>query len=89
MAAVQDYRAQTPTPSYYRQYPQQTDLTGHFQRQTTRLLEHQNHVHDIWSQDYQAHHPPQQSASDDEMDCEIDTAFDLYTAPGGSSQGGH
>ncbi|MCI58285.1 hypothetical protein A2U01_0079539, partial [Trifolium medium] len=38
-----------------------------------------------WSQDYQAHHPPQQSAFDDEMDCEIDTAFDLYTAPGGSS----
>ncbi|MCI81268.1 hypothetical protein A2U01_0102541, partial [Trifolium medium] len=44
MAAVQDYRAQTPTPSYYQQYPQQSDLTGHFQRQTTRLLEHQTHV---------------------------------------------
>ncbi|MCI90857.1 hypothetical protein A2U01_0112151, partial [Trifolium medium] len=32
----------------------------------------------------------QQSASDDEMDREIDAAFDLYTTPGGSaSQGGH
>ncbi|MCI82225.1 hypothetical protein A2U01_0103499, partial [Trifolium medium] len=30
MAAVPDYRAQTPTPSYYQQYPHQTDLTGHF-----------------------------------------------------------
>ncbi|MCI69077.1 hypothetical protein A2U01_0090338, partial [Trifolium medium] len=37
----------------------------------------------------QAHHPPQQSASDDEMDREIDEAFTYYTAPGGpSSQGG-
>ncbi|MCI87840.1 hypothetical protein A2U01_0109125, partial [Trifolium medium] len=35
-------------------------------------------------------HPPQQSASDDEMDREIDAAFDIYTAPGGSSsRGGH
>ncbi|MCI46267.1 hypothetical protein A2U01_0067507, partial [Trifolium medium] len=34
---------------------------------------------------YQAHHPPQQSASDDEMDREIDTAFDYCTAPDGSS----
>ncbi|MCI93729.1 hypothetical protein A2U01_0115027, partial [Trifolium medium] len=52
--------------------------------------EHQNHVQDIWSQDYQAHHPPHQSASDDEMDREIDAAFEYYTAPGGpSSQGGH
>ncbi|MCI72042.1 hypothetical protein A2U01_0093305, partial [Trifolium medium] len=49
MAAVQDCRARTPTPSYYQQYPQQTDLTGLFQRQTTRLMEHQNHVQDIWS----------------------------------------
>ncbi|MCI47650.1 hypothetical protein A2U01_0068892 [Trifolium medium] len=44
MAATQDYMAQTLIPSYYQQYPQQTDLIGHFQRQTTRLLEHQNHV---------------------------------------------
>ncbi|MCI69795.1 hypothetical protein A2U01_0091058, partial [Trifolium medium] len=36
MAATHDYKAQTPIPSYYQQYPQQTDLTGHFQRQTTR-----------------------------------------------------
>ncbi|MCI85692.1 hypothetical protein A2U01_0106971, partial [Trifolium medium] len=33
MAATQDYMAQTPIPSYYQQYPQQTDLSGHFQRQ--------------------------------------------------------
>ncbi|MCI86267.1 hypothetical protein A2U01_0107547, partial [Trifolium medium] len=46
MAAVQDYRAQTLIPSYYQQYPQRPDLMGHFQRQTTRLLEHQNHVQD-------------------------------------------
>ncbi|MCI87207.1 hypothetical protein A2U01_0108488, partial [Trifolium medium] len=38
----QYYRAQVPTPFYYQQYPQQTDLARHFQRQTTRLLEHQN-----------------------------------------------
>ncbi|MCI32363.1 hypothetical protein A2U01_0053576, partial [Trifolium medium] len=31
MTAVQDYRAQVLIPSYYQQYPQQTDLTGHFQ----------------------------------------------------------
>ncbi|MCI67751.1 hypothetical protein A2U01_0089010, partial [Trifolium medium] len=74
----------------YQQYPQQTDLTGHFQRQTTRLLKHQNHVQDIWSRDYQTHHPPLQSASDDEMDREIDATFTYFTAPGGSSsQGGH
>ncbi|MCI58777.1 hypothetical protein A2U01_0080032, partial [Trifolium medium] len=85
-----DYRAQTPIPSYYQQYPQRPDLTGHFQRQTTRLLEHQNHVQDVWNQDYEAHQPPQQSASDDEMDREIDAAFDFFTAPGvSSSQGGH
>ncbi|MCI44158.1 hypothetical protein A2U01_0065397, partial [Trifolium medium] len=53
-----------------------------------RLMEHQNHVQDVWSQDYQAHQ--QQSASDDEMDREIDAAFDFFTAPGGpSDQGGH
>ncbi|MCI52531.1 hypothetical protein A2U01_0073776, partial [Trifolium medium] len=28
-----------------------------YRAQTTRLLEHQTHVQDIWSQDYQAHHP--------------------------------
>ncbi|MCI67736.1 hypothetical protein A2U01_0088995, partial [Trifolium medium] len=60
------------------------------QRQTTRLMEHQNHVQDIWSQDYHVHHPPQQNALDDEMDREIDVAFDFYTAPGGSpSRGEH
>ncbi|MCI75890.1 hypothetical protein A2U01_0097159, partial [Trifolium medium] len=53
---------------------------------TTRLLEHQNHVQDIWSQ---------QHDSDAEMDRELDEAFtqatqDRYYTPGGSSsQGGH
>ncbi|MCI86721.1 hypothetical protein A2U01_0108002, partial [Trifolium medium] len=65
MAATQDYITQTPIPSYYQQYPQQTNLSGNFQRQTTRLLEHQTHVKDIWSQDYQAHHPQQQGDSDE------------------------
>ncbi|MCI70819.1 hypothetical protein A2U01_0092082, partial [Trifolium medium] len=68
MAAVQDYRVQVLTPSYYQQYPQQTDLTEHFQRQTMRLLEHQTHVQDIWSQDYHVHHPQQQGDSDEELD---------------------
>ncbi|MCI96964.1 hypothetical protein A2U01_0118264, partial [Trifolium medium] len=31
MAATQDYLTHTLIPSYYQQYPQQTDLTGHFQ----------------------------------------------------------
>ncbi|MCI46693.1 hypothetical protein A2U01_0067934, partial [Trifolium medium] len=75
MTTVQDYIAQTPIPSYYQQYPQQTDLTWHFQRQTMRLLEHQNHVQDIWSQDYQTHHPQQQGDSDEEMDRQIDEAL--------------
>ncbi|MCI33434.1 hypothetical protein A2U01_0054651, partial [Trifolium medium] len=49
---------------------------GHFQRQTTRLLEHQNHV---------------QYASNDEMDRQIDEALydtpqdQFFSAPGGSS----
>ncbi|MCI95992.1 hypothetical protein A2U01_0117291, partial [Trifolium medium] len=48
-------------------------------RQTTRLLEHQNHVQDIWSQDYQAHHLQQQDDSDAEMDRELDEAFHHVT----------
>ncbi|MCI96224.1 hypothetical protein A2U01_0117524 [Trifolium medium] len=52
------------------------------------MMEHQNHVQDIWSQDYQAHHQQQQSASNDEMDREIDAAFDYCTAPAGSSAPG-
>ncbi|MCI73958.1 hypothetical protein A2U01_0095222, partial [Trifolium medium] len=71
MAAVQDYRAQVPTHSYYQQYPQRPDLQGHFQRQTTRLLEHQTHVQDMWDYDYAAHHPPEQFMSDDEIDREV------------------
>ncbi|MCI49471.1 hypothetical protein A2U01_0070715, partial [Trifolium medium] len=62
MAVMQDYRAQVPTPFYYQQYPQRPDLQVHFQRQTTRLLEHQKHVQDAWDRDYEAHHP-QQDAS--------------------------
>ncbi|MCI62600.1 hypothetical protein A2U01_0083857, partial [Trifolium medium] len=30
ITATQDYMAQTPIPSYYQQYPQQNDLSGHF-----------------------------------------------------------
>ncbi|MCI56611.1 hypothetical protein A2U01_0077862, partial [Trifolium medium] len=83
-----------PLPSYYQLYPQPADLAAHFQRQTTRLVEHQTHIRGIWDQEYDAHHhqqqPPQQDASDDEMDCEIDAALQYFTAPGGSSsQGGH
>ncbi|MCI58087.1 hypothetical protein A2U01_0079340, partial [Trifolium medium] len=55
------------------------DLSGHFQRQTTRLMEHQNHVLDVWSRDYQAHQPPQQDDSDAEMDRELDEAFTNVT----------
>ncbi|MCI74547.1 hypothetical protein A2U01_0095811, partial [Trifolium medium] len=77
--AVQDYRAQVPTPSYYQQYPQQADLSSHFQRQTTRLIEHQNHVQDVWSQEYHAHQPPQQGDSDAEMDRQLDEAFTHVT----------
>ncbi|MCI42225.1 hypothetical protein A2U01_0063461, partial [Trifolium medium] len=43
------------------------------------MLEHQNHVQDIWSQDYQAHHPQQQSDYDEEMDRELDEAFHHVT----------
>ncbi|MCI78248.1 hypothetical protein A2U01_0099518, partial [Trifolium medium] len=57
MAAVQDYRAQTPIPSYYQQYPQPADLQGHFTRQTTQLVEHQTHVRGMWDQEYEAAHP--------------------------------
>ncbi|MCI63087.1 hypothetical protein A2U01_0084344, partial [Trifolium medium] len=66
------------------------DLQGHFQRQTTRLLEHQTHVQDMWDQDYAAHHPPEQFMSGDEIDREVDEAVDFLTARDGSpSQGGH
>ncbi|MCI52071.1 hypothetical protein A2U01_0073315, partial [Trifolium medium] len=78
MAAVQDYRARVPTPSYYQQYPQRPNQQSHFQRQTTRLMEHQNHVQDVWNRDYEAHYP-QQDASDDELDRQIDEA--LYDSP--------
>ncbi|MCI44934.1 hypothetical protein A2U01_0066173, partial [Trifolium medium] len=44
MAAVQEYRARTPTPSYYQLYHEVADLEAHFQRQTTRLVEHQTHI---------------------------------------------
>ncbi|MCI77342.1 hypothetical protein A2U01_0098612, partial [Trifolium medium] len=71
---------------------QPTDLVGHFQRQTARLIEHQTHIRGIWDQDFEVHQqqqPPQQDTSDEEMDREIDAAFDFFTAPGGSSsQGG-
>ncbi|MCI54761.1 hypothetical protein A2U01_0076011 [Trifolium medium] len=86
---------QTPIPSYYQQYPQRPYLAGHFQRQTTRLLEHQNHVQDAWDSDYAADQPPQQGDSDEEMDRELDAALyhssqdQFFSAPGGSSsQGG-
>ncbi|MCI70462.1 hypothetical protein A2U01_0091725, partial [Trifolium medium] len=59
IAAVQDYKVQTPILSYYQEYPQRPDPQGHFQRQTTRLMEHQNHVQDAWDRDYEAHHPLQ------------------------------
>ncbi|MCI72576.1 hypothetical protein A2U01_0093839 [Trifolium medium] len=54
-------------------------------------MEHQNHVQDIWSQDYQAHHPQQQGDSDAEKDRELDETFthvtqdQFFSAPGGSS----
>ncbi|MCI43515.1 hypothetical protein A2U01_0064752, partial [Trifolium medium] len=57
MAAVQAYLRSTPAPPYNHQYPEQADLTGHFQRQSTRLVEHQNHVQDTWSE-YRQRHPP-------------------------------
>ncbi|MCI92115.1 hypothetical protein A2U01_0113411, partial [Trifolium medium] len=59
-----------------------------------RLMEHQNHVQDVWSQDYQAHQ--QQGDSDDELGRQIDEALydtpqdQFFSAPGGSSApGGH
>ncbi|MCI85910.1 hypothetical protein A2U01_0107189, partial [Trifolium medium] len=39
--------------------PQRPDMAGNFQRQTMRLLEHQNHVQDAWDPDYAADQPPQ------------------------------
>jgi hypothetical protein len=50
MDAVQGYKAQHPMPSYYQQYPEQPDLTGHFTRQTQNLLHHQQ-VQDRWDQE--------------------------------------
>ncbi|MCI46307.1 hypothetical protein A2U01_0067547, partial [Trifolium medium] len=80
--------------SYYQLYPQPADTEGHFQRQTARLIEHQTHIQGIWDQDFEAHHPqqqpPQQDASDDEMDREINEALQFFTPPSGSSsRGGH
>ncbi|MCI65362.1 hypothetical protein A2U01_0086620, partial [Trifolium medium] len=79
--------------------PQSADLAGHFQRQTTRLIEHQTHIRGIWDQEYEAHQhqqqPPQQDSSDDELDRELNAALyasrqdTFFTASGGSSsQGG-
>ncbi|KAK2376059.1 hypothetical protein QL285_076896 [Trifolium repens] len=50
MDAVQGYRAHHPLPSYRQQYPKQPDLTGHFNRQTQKLLEDQQQVQDRWDQ---------------------------------------
>ncbi|KAK2389847.1 hypothetical protein QL285_063409 [Trifolium repens] len=50
MDAVQGYRAQHPLPSYRQQYPEQPDLTGHFNRETQNLLQHQQQVQDRWDQ---------------------------------------
>ncbi|KAK2409070.1 hypothetical protein QL285_044526 [Trifolium repens] len=50
MDAVQGYRAQHPLPSYRQQYPEQPDLTGHFNRQNQNLLQHQQQVQDRWDQ---------------------------------------
>ncbi|MCI21700.1 hypothetical protein A2U01_0042869, partial [Trifolium medium] len=69
------------------------DLQDHFQRQTTRLLDHQTHVQDAWDQEYNQAHP-EQFMSDDEMAREIDEAVyepkpdQFFTAPGGSSSRG-
>ncbi|MCH82332.1 hypothetical protein A2U01_0003135 [Trifolium medium] len=76
MAAVEEYLGQTPVPSYNQLYPEQADLTGHFQRQTTRLLEHQTR---------QTHHPEPQYASDGEIDRMVDEAYDSLT-PGTSTR---
>ncbi|KAK2368824.1 hypothetical protein QL285_081991 [Trifolium repens] len=48
MDAVQGYRAQHPLPSYRQQYPEQPDLTGHFNRQNQNLQQHQQQVQDRW-----------------------------------------
>ncbi|MCH83770.1 hypothetical protein A2U01_0004596 [Trifolium medium] len=76
MAAVEEYLGQTPVPSYNQLYPEQADLTGHFHRQTTRLLEHQTHVQDTWTERRQPHHPEPQYASDGEIDRMVDEVYD-------------
>jgi hypothetical protein len=50
MDAVKGYRAQHPLPSYRQQYPEQPDLTRHFNRQTQNMLQHQQQVQDRWDQ---------------------------------------
>ena len=50
MDAVQSYRAQHPLPSYLQQYPEQPNLTRHFNRQTQNMLQHQQQVQDRWDQ---------------------------------------
>ncbi|PNX79705.1 hypothetical protein L195_g035692 [Trifolium pratense] len=60
-------------------YVQHADLTRHFQRQTTRLLEHQTHVQDTWTERRQTHHPRPQYASDGEIDWMVDETYDSLT----------
>jgi hypothetical protein len=50
MDVVQSYRAQHPLPSYRQQYPEQPDLTRHFNRQTQNMLQHHQQVQDSWDQ---------------------------------------
>ncbi|KAK2436773.1 hypothetical protein QL285_021743 [Trifolium repens] len=50
MDAVQGYRAQHPLPSYRQQYPEQPNLTGHFNRQNQNLQQDQQQVQDRWDQ---------------------------------------
>jgi hypothetical protein len=50
MAAGQGYIAHQSLLSYRHHYPQQPDLTGHFNWQTQNLLQHQQRVQDIWDQ---------------------------------------
>ncbi|KAK2389528.1 hypothetical protein QL285_063113 [Trifolium repens] len=69
MDAVQSYRAQHPLPSYRQQYPEQPDLTQHFNRQTQNMLQHQQQVQDRWDQaaaEELAAELEEEMASDDE-----------------------
>jgi hypothetical protein len=50
MDVVQGYRAQHPLSSYRQQYPEQPELTGHFNRQHQNFLQHQQQVQDRWDQ---------------------------------------